>query len=125
VRPWKTSAMVTLLALPLAAGLVITLPPPAPAAAASCAEFYFTNPYLGYSVQIPAATLGEGSTGPCVTILQRGLNKWNNAHLAVDGAFGPKTLAAVKTYQRENLACTRGVDGIAGPYTLSCVAGSG
>jgi hypothetical protein len=46
--------------------------------------------------------------------------------LKVDGNFGPKTLSAVETYQGGNLGCTRGVDGITGHYTMSCLAaGSG
>jgi putative peptidoglycan binding protein len=126
VRFWKTSAMVPLLALPLAAGSVIALPAAASAAAASCAEFSFTNPYLGFPMEVPTATLSEGSTGPCVTILQQDLNFVIKAHLKVDGAFGSKTLAAVETFQGKNLGCTRGADGIAGHYTMSClIAGSG
>jgi hypothetical protein len=125
VRLWKTSAMVPLLALPLAAGSIIALPA-ASAAAASCAEFSFTNPYLGFPMEIPTATLSDGSTGPCVTILQQDLNYMIRARLKVDGSFGPKTLAAVKTFQGKNLRCTRGADGIAGHYTMSClIAGSG
>jgi Putative peptidoglycan binding domain len=125
VRLWKTSAMVSLLALPLAAGSVIALPA-ASAAAASCAEFSFTNPYLGFPMEVPTATLSEGSTGPCVTILQQDLNYMIRARLKVDSAFGPKTLTAVETFQRRNLGCTRGVDGTAGHYTMSClIAGSG
>jgi hypothetical protein len=123
VRLWKTSAMVSLLALPLAAGSVIALPA-ASAAAASCAEFSFTNPYLGFAMEIPTATLSEGSAGPCVTILQQDLNYKIRAGLKVDGQFGPKTLAAVETYQGRNRACTRGVDGIAGHYTMSCLIAS-
>lgn len=125
MRLWKTRATVPLLALSLATGSVIALPA-ASAAAASCAEFSFTNPYLGFAMDIPRATLSEGSSGPCVTILQQDLNYMINARLKVDSAFGPKTLTAVKTYQRRNLGCTRGVDGTAGHYTMSClIAGSG
>ena len=125
MRHWKTAAMVPLLALPLAAGSVVTLPA-ASAAAASCAQISFTNPYLGFPVDIPQATLVEGSTGPCVTMLQQDLNFVIHARLAVDGIFGPHTLNAVVTFQSKNLACTRGVDGIAGHYTMSClVVGSG
>ena len=59
-------------------------------------------------------------------MLQQDLNFVDKAGLKVDGDFGPKTLAAVETFQGDNLACTRGVDGIAGHYTMSClVAGSG
>ena len=49
-----------------------------------------------------------------VRTLQILLNKYNNARLAEDGAFGPATLAAVKAYQK-----SRGleVDGIVGAKT--------
>jgi hypothetical protein len=118
--------MVPLLALPLVAGSVITLPAAAPAAAASCAEFSFTNPYLGFPTDIPTATLGVGSAGPCVGILQQELNVEINANLTVDSIFGQNTLNAVKAFQGANPACTRGVDGIAGHYTMSClIAGNG
>jgi peptidoglycan hydrolase-like protein with peptidoglycan-binding domain len=117
--------MVPLLALPLVAGSVTALPA-ASAAAASCAEFSYTNPYLGFQTDIPTASLSEGSTGPCVVMLQQDLNSEINSGLSVDGDFGPKTLAAVQSFQRQDLPCTRGVDGIAGHYTMSClVAGSG
>lgn len=124
MRLWKTSVIAPLLALPLATGTVVALP--AAASAASCATMSFTNPYIGSPMEIPAATLSDGSAGPCVVILQQDLNFTINAKLKVDGVFGPNTLAAVETYQGQNLACTRGVDGIAGHYTMSClVAGSG
>lgn len=126
MRFWKTRVMVPLLALPLATGAVVALPAAAPASAASCAEISFTNPYLGFAMQVPAATLSQGSTGPCVVILQQDLNFVIHSGLNVDGIFGPKTLSAVETFQGRNLGCTRGVDGIAGHYTMSCLAaGSG
>jgi hypothetical protein len=124
VRLWKSGAMVSLLALPLAASTVIALPTAASATAASCAQYSFRNPYLGFSTVIPTATLANGSSGPCVVILQQDLNFVIRANLAVDGRFGPKTFAAVETYQGKNLACTRGVDGIAGHYTMSCLVAS-
>jgi peptidoglycan DL-endopeptidase CwlO len=121
VRRWKTAAIVPLLALPLAAGSVATLST-APAAAASCAMKSFTNPAIGSPMPVPVNTLGEGSTGPCVTLLQEDLNFVLGAGLAQDGIFGSHTLSAVKTFQSEHQACTRGVDGLAGPYTMSCLA---
>jgi peptidoglycan hydrolase-like protein with peptidoglycan-binding domain len=118
--------MVPLLAAALATGTVTALSAAAPAAAASCTEYSFTNPNIGFATVIPKSQMSEGSTGPCVALLQDYLNLAINSNLAVDSQFGPKTLAAVKSYQGENLACTGGADGIAGPYTMSClVAGSG
>ena len=69
MRFWKIRVMVPLLALPLATGAVAALPA-APASAASCAEISFTNPYLGFAMEVPAANLSQGSTGPCVVMLQ-------------------------------------------------------
>jgi peptidoglycan hydrolase-like protein with peptidoglycan-binding domain len=115
-----------LLTLSLAAGTVTALPATASAAAASCAQYSFTNPYLGFETPIPTVTLAQGSTGPCVVLLQQDLNFAINSGLATDGKFGSKTLTAVENFQRQNDACVRGVDGIAGHYTMSClVAGSG
>lgn len=122
MRLWKISTIVPLLALPLATGAVIALP--AAASAASCATVSFTNPYLGFADDVPAATLGEGSAGSCVVMLQQDLNFTINAKLKVDGAFGPNTLAAVKSYQARNLGCTGGADGLAGHYTMSCLVAS-
>ncbi len=123
MRLWKNSAIVPLLALPLAAGAVIALPT-APASAASCATMSFTNPYIGYPADVPAAALSQGSAGPCVVMLQQDLNFEIGAKLQQDGIFGPATLAAVRSYQQKNLACTGGVDGIAGHYTMSCLVAS-
>jgi peptidoglycan DL-endopeptidase CwlO len=121
VRRWKIAAMAPLLALPLAAGSVVTLTA-APAAAASCAMKSFTNPAIGEAMPVPVNTLAEGSSGPCVTLLQEDLNFVLNAGLAQDGIFGSHTLSAVKTFQSEQRSCTGGVDGIAGPLTMSCLA---
>lgn len=126
MRFWKTRVMVPLLALPLATGAAVALPAAAPAAAASCSEMSFTNPYLGFAMEVPVSSLSQGSTGPCVVMLQQDLNFVIHSGLKVDGDFGPKTLGAVETFQGKNLGCTRGVDGIAGHYTMSCLAaGSG
>ncbi|HEV2373214.1 MAG TPA: peptidoglycan-binding protein [Streptosporangiaceae bacterium] len=129
MRLKKTGVIAALLALLLATGTAITLSTTASAAAGpapSCAQFWWTNPYLGFPTLIPTANLSYGSSGPCVKILQQDLNFVINARLRVDGQFGPKTLTAVETFQGKELACTGGVDGIAGHHTMSClVAGSG
>lgn len=56
-------------------------------------------------------------TGDAVTTLQKRLNLWG-AKLAVDGAFGNKTLAAVKAFQRAHKLAD---DGVAGPLTWAAL----
>lgn len=55
----------------------------------------------------------RGSRGGAVKTLQAALNR-TDARLAVDGVFGPNTLAAVKAYQKRKKLV---VDGIVGPRT--------
>ncbi len=76
------------------------------------------NPYTVYCPTGSEKVVGYGrtTTGNCVKKLQYSLNKIQNSGLAVDGSFGPKTLAALKTFQKnKGLA----VDGICGPATWS------
>ncbi|MER5555947.1 peptidoglycan-binding protein [Streptomyces sp. NPDC002793] len=58
-------------------------------------------------------TIGRGASGPAVKAVQVQLNMYRN-QLAVDGAFGPATAAAVTKFQQ-----SRGLpaDGIVGPST--------
>ena len=58
-------------------------------------------------------TLREGSNGPAVRQLQTLLQQ-KGFNLAVDGAFGPKTKAAVQAFQRSQGLVA---DGIVGPKT--------
>lgn len=59
-------------------------------------------------------TLHTGAVGAPVKRLQKGLNVIAKAKLATDGHFGPKTLKAVKAYQKaEKIAA----DGRVGPTT--------
>lgn len=62
--------------------------------------------------------LREGVTGPAAAWLQGELNRTIRAELAVDGRFGPVTLAAVQRFQGE-----RGltVDGLVGRMTNAAV----
>jgi len=67
------------------------------------------------------ATLRSGSKGTGVTDLQEKLKEAGFDPGPIDGIYGPKTVAAVKAYQKAN---DLEVDGIAGPLTLGKI-GSG
>jgi len=62
--------------------------------------------------------LAYGSRGEDVKLVQKLLNQ-HGYNLKVDGIFGPKTLAAVKDFQKKN---GLKVDGIVGPKTLAKLA---
>jgi peptidoglycan hydrolase-like protein with peptidoglycan-binding domain/GH25 family lysozyme M1 (1,4-beta-N-acetylmuramidase) len=62
-------------------------------------------------------TLTEGDSGAAVQTLQTRLNVWG-ANLAVDGSFGPLTLAAVRAFQTQHGLT---VDGIVGPQTWAAL----
>lgn len=69
-------------------------------------------------------TLRYGDRGSCVTVLQELANHDSGVNLAVDGAFGPKTVAGVRAFQAHHHLV---VDGVVGPNTwgvLSNVVGS-
>jgi len=59
-------------------------------------------------------TVRSGSSGPAVRALQTQLNKKRRLALAVDGVFGPGTLAAVRSFQDH---AGIGTDGVVGPTT--------
>jgi peptidoglycan hydrolase-like protein with peptidoglycan-binding domain len=61
----------------------------------------------------------EGEIDGCVTALQELLNSYG-ASIAVDGDFGPGTLAAVKNFQSANGLAA---DGIVGPATKAALEG--
>lgn len=61
-----------------------------------------------------SAMLKNGSTGEGVKAVQAFLNAATSAGLSVDGAFGPKTTAAVKAWQAAN---GLDADGLVGPMT--------
>lgn len=63
-------------------------------------------------------SLHEGATGVQVEHLQKALVVFGHLNGSIDGSFGAKTLAAVKSYQRENGLT---VDGKAGPNTLNSI----
>lgn len=64
------------------------------------------------------STIKSGSTGPQVKSLQSLLNGKNDAGLAVDGSCGPKTVAAIKAYQK---AMGLSQDGHCGPKTWASI----
>lgn len=84
---------------------------PAPAPTEEPTPAPVTNPG-GNDVVIP--TVQNGSRGPNVKTVQSILNGKAGARLAVDGAFGPATEAAVKAWQQ---FFRLEVDGIVGPKT--------
>lgn len=65
-----------------------------------------------------AVTLKQGSSGSDVKTLQTKLKRWGYYTGAIDGIFGPKTLEAVKYFQRRNKLT---VDGIVGAKTLAAL----
>jgi len=67
-------------------------------------------------------TLNPGVTGPAVRRLQRALRRGESRGLVVDGAFGPKTEAAVRSLQAEHDLV---VDGIVGPATWAALPDGG
>ena len=59
-----------------------------------------------------------GSRGEEVTQIQTKLKRWGYYNGSIDGIYGSKTLAAVKSFQRKNGLT---VDGIAGKNTLAAM----
>ena len=60
-----------------------------------------TKPSGKYSGSIPTTTIKKGSKGDSVKALQRFLNWYHSAwNLKVDGSAGPKTDAAIKSFQK-------------------------
>ena len=65
-------------------------------------------------------TLKESAGGAAVTECQKLLNSKANAGLVEDGDYGPKTMAAVESYQDDQGLA---VDGITGPKTWAALSG--
>ena len=69
-----------------------------------------------------AAVYRRGSAGSGVTELQEKLLSWGYYSGEVDGIYGSRTEAAVKSFQRKN---GLSADGVAGPATLAAMGISG
>ena len=65
-----------------------------------------------------AEVLKSGSTGTLVKTVQTKLKNWGYYTGVVDGIYGPKTVAAVKYFQRVNGLCE---DGIVGAKTAAAM----
>ncbi len=80
-----------------------------PASSVSTASSTGTSTYA-----LGTVTLKNGSRGEAVKELQRLLNKVLNLGLKVDGKLGPKTIAVIKKWQKDN---GLKADGLIGPKT--------
>lgn len=67
-------------------------------------------------VQAGAVSYKQGSQGAAVSQIQTKLKNWGYYSGDVDGIYGSRTTAAVKSFQKSNGLT---VDGIAGPATLA------
>ena len=71
-------------------------------------EAWFKTPLTSTATATPTTTtvklnvLKSGCTGDSVKALQMLLNGWGHNCGTVDGSFGPKTVAAVKSFQKVN-----------------------
>lgn len=72
------------------------------------------TPKTEYKGSLPKNIVRSGSKGADVTAVQTFLNWGINANLVVDAIAGPKTVAAIKTFQKQNKLT---VDGIFGAKT--------
>jgi N-acetylmuramoyl-L-alanine amidase len=73
-------------------------------------------------MQSNAATYKQGSAGSVVTQIQTKLSRWGYYKYAVDGVYGSRTAAAVKSFQKANGLTA---DGICGKQTLAAMGISG
>ncbi|MDE6504679.1 MAG: spore cortex-lytic enzyme [Clostridia bacterium] len=92
------------------------------AAVATCGAIFnlgHTNETdFAVSPYVQTAVLKQGATGGEVKELQRRLKQWGYYSGSVDGVYGPKTVEAVKYFQRKN---GLKADGIAGKSTFAAL----
>lgn len=72
------------------------------------------------SAKYTSVKLRSGSRGAAVTQLQKSLRS-HGVSVSADGVFGPRTLSAVKSFQR---SAKINVDGVVGPITWGALNGS-
>jgi len=70
------------------------------------------------NMSVNAAVYRQGSSGETVRQIQTNLKKWGYYSGAVDGIYGSRTTAAVKSFQKKNGLA---VDGIVGVQTLAAL----
>ena len=80
------------------------------------AIFLFYNVFFRSNESI--ALSKYGSSGNEVTQIQTKLKRWGYYNGNIDGVYGSKTVAAVKSFQSKNGLT---VDGVAGPKTLAAM----
>jgi hypothetical protein len=81
-------------------------------------QYFYPNGESSQSVAPTSAILRQGSSGNEVIALQSFLNQDINAGLSPDGKFGPKTRAAVVTWQSNHYLTP---DGVVGPKTRAAM----
>lgn len=102
-------------------GIIIGVATPIISAPVTVQAAYQTSVSIGGGVWYQGQTIGYGyiqSGGP-VIVLQYMLNKTIHAGLETDGKFGPKTEAAVRSFQKTTGYLTQ--DGIAGVNTFKAL----
>ncbi len=76
------------------------------------------TPGSGGTYNLGTSTLKNGSKGTAVMELQRLLNTLLNLGLKIDGILGPKTIAVIKKWQKQNGLAA---DGLVGPKTKAAM----
>ncbi|MFJ9634602.1 peptidoglycan-binding protein [Streptomyces sp. NPDC091280] len=121
IRAQHIAASCTAIALAAASLLVAT---PAEASSSVCYLKYYDNPLIPGTQKflVPESDLSYGSTDYCVSGWQRQINHRYGDVLTVDSVFGQNTRAWTRLIQDTSTYswCAGGVDGIAGPKTISC-----
>lgn len=100
----------------------VTAPAPAPAANTPAVAPTTAPPSVSaatISSRYTSVKLRSGSRGAAVTQLQKSLRS-HGSSIATDGVFGPRTLSAVKSFQR---SAKIAVDGVVGPITWGALNG--